>query len=73
MRLGLLGGIVGALFVLWLIPTLVSGFFGLVWFLVKLPFRLLHLIVIDGLFGLLGLVWKLCSGFFSLLIAGLSG
>lgn len=66
MRLGLLGGIVGVLFVLWLIPTLVSGFFSLVWFLVKLPFRLLHLIVVDGLFGLLGLAWKLCSGFFAL-------
>ncbi|RKJ78719.1 MULTISPECIES: J domain-containing protein [unclassified Pyramidobacter] len=66
MRLGLLGGIVGVLFVLWLIPTLVNGFFGLVWFLVKLPFRLLYLIVVDGLFGLLGLAWKLCSGFFAL-------
>lgn len=66
MRLGLLGGIVGVLFVLWLIPTLVSVFFSLVWFLVKLPFRLLHLIVVDGLFGLLGLAWKLCRGFFAL-------
>lgn len=66
MRLGLLGGIVGVIFVLWLIPTLVSIFFSLVWFLIKLPFRLLHLIVVDGLFGLLKLAWKLCSGFFAL-------
>lgn len=66
MHLGLIGAVVGALFLIWLIPTLIGGLFSGVWWLIKLPFRLLWLIVADGIGGLLALLWRLFSGFFGL-------
>ena len=61
MHLGLIGAVVGVLFVLWLIPTLIGGLFSGLWWLVKLPFRLVWLLVVEGVGGLLALLWRLCS------------
>ncbi len=66
MHLGLIGAVVGVLFVLWLIPTLVGGLFSGLWWLVKLPFRLVWLLVVEGVGGLLALLWRLFTGFFGL-------
>ena len=66
MHLGLIGAVVGVLFIIWLIPALVGALFSGVWWLIKLPFRLLWLLVADGLGGLLALLWRLFSGFFGL-------
>ena len=56
----------GIMFILWLIPTVVGGFFDLVWFVIKLPFRLVWLVLVDGLWAFLKLLWGLFTGFFGL-------
>ena len=66
MHLGLIGAVVGVLVVLWLIPTLVGAVFSGLWWLVKLPFRLVWLLVVEGVGGLFALLWRLFTGFFGL-------
>ncbi len=67
MRLELIGLIVvGVLFLLWALPAFIGMMFSGLWWLVTLPFRFLRLVVVDGLGGLLSLLWRLFSGFFVL-------
>lgn len=66
MHLGLIGAVVGVLVVLWLIPTLIGALFSGLWWLVKLPFRLVWLLVVEGVGGLFALLWRLFTGFFGL-------
>ena len=67
---GVKGPVIGlgiaVMFVLWLIPTVVNGFFSLVWFIVRLPFRLVWWLVADGIFGLLAWLWAAVSAFFDI-------
>lgn len=67
MRLGLIGGAAAVLLLLfWLIPAALGAVFSLIWFVIMLPFRLLRLIIVDGIGGLIMLIWRLFSGFFEI-------
>ncbi len=64
MRHSLIGGIFCMLLLIFLIPTIIGLIVGLIWFIVKLPFNLLHLIFVEGIGGILGVIWRVFSGFF---------
>ncbi len=63
-RHSLFGGLISMLLLIFLIPTIIGLVVGLIWFIVKLPFNLLHLIFVTGIGGLLGVIWRVFSGFF---------
>ncbi len=67
MRLGLIiGGVAAVLLLFWLIPAVLGAVFSLIWFVIMLPFRLLRLIIVDGIGGLIMFIWRLFRGFFAL-------
>lgn len=66
LRTGIIGGLMVAVALFWLIPAVLGLFFSVILFAIALPFRLLRLIFITGLGGLLALLWRLFSGFLGL-------
>ncbi len=66
MRHPLIGGIVPVLLLIFLIPTIIGLIAGLIWFIVKLPFNILHLIFVEGIGGMLQVIWRVFYGFFAI-------
>lgn len=66
LRTGIIGGLMVAVALFWLVPAVLGLFFSVILFAIALPFRLLRLIFITGLGGLLALLWRLFSGFLGL-------
>ena len=58
--------VIGACFALWLIPTIFGWLIDAVLWVIKLPFKLLWLLIADGIGGFLALLWRLVRGFFGL-------